>query len=869
MRKTIPLMVGLALVALAGAPWCRADYSNTVMSFNPVAYWPLNETNQPPAAALTATNVGTLGTIGNGNISGVAFSLTSPLAGVTDKAMSLSSAAVTTPYNTNLTLKGSFSAEGWFNPDDDGTTEACLSCGELGGNRSGWLIYKLGGGGGWSFRLYDQNGGNATINIAGGDTTPGVWHHVVATWDGTTASVYVDGVLANSGTITDLAPVPNTDGNFTIGVRSDGAFPFPGGADEVALYTNLLSAADVLAHYQNGTNAARGTPYNNLVLSKNPLLYFRLNEGISGNLASLPVATNYGSLGPVVNGKYYPGTEPGVVGPPGTGFGSKNFATHFVPARGSGVECGNDAGLDIGTNAMTVVCWFKGGPTDYKNRFQSPLGRSDASWRMDVDWFGQARFVSGSPDCVGSTYINDNVWHFYAGVFDGTEQYIYIDGLLDGEATGSGGSDPGAKMRIGGVGDYGDRYFNGSIAQVAVFASALTPANIETLYGSSAAPITVLRQPAAQTNYAGLNANLNVYAVGATSYQWQKGGVNLAGQTTNILSFSPLAVSDTGDYKVILNNAAGIPVSSSTVHLTVNAAAPTALDISSNLVLHLKFDNDSLDYSGRGNNGVNVGGPSYVTGGIIGSHALEYSTDTGANTFKYVTLGVRPDLQFSSNVNFTVSYWIRYPTGATQSGDLPVICNVTNSSYNPGYTFFQDSGNWGWTLDGNTPGQTALDNIGSGSYFLDGNWHHVALACDRTGYARTYFDGSEMNAKPIAEISTLDTGAATIIGQDPTGTYGVSGTADIADVGVWKRVLGPGEIGGIYMGGISNHVSFVASPLPPITITSLPGQKVRLSWSTGVLQSAPQVTGTYNDVSGATSPYTNSATGMQFYRLRQ
>jgi hypothetical protein len=487
---------------------------------------------------------------------------------------------------------------------------------------------------------------------------------------------------------------------------------------------------------------------------------------------------------------------------------------------------------------------------------------------MDVDWMGVARFVDGTPDCVGNMYVNDAVWHFYAGVFDGAQQYVYIDGLLDGSVGGSGGSDPAAKMRIGGVGDYGDRYFNGSVAQVAVFTNALTSANIETIYGASAAPISILRQPEAVTNFAGLAGKLSVYALGATSYQWQKNGSNLSGQTSNVLSFASLATGDEGDYKVILNNAAGTPVPSSTVHLSVKTAPPTSLNISTGLVLHLKFNSDSLDYSGRGNHGINVGGPTYVTGGIIGSNALEYATDTSANTFKYVTLGVRPDLQFGSNVNFTVAYWIRYPLGSTQGGDLPVLCNATNSSYNPGYVFFQDANNWGWTLHGSGGNQINIDNIGLGNPYTDGGWHHFAITCDRTGLAKTYFDGSEVNEKPIAELPSLDTGAATIIGQDPTGTYGTAGTADMADVGVWRRVLNQGEIGSIYVGGISNHISFAFSP--SFTITSLPGNKVRLTWSEGTLQSAPEVTGTYNDVIGAVSPYTNSITAARaFYRLRQ
>jgi len=63
-------------------------------------------------------------------------------------------------------------------------------------------------------------------------------------------------------------------------------------------------------------------------------------------------------------------------------------------------------------------------------------------------------------------------------------------------------------------------------------------------------------------------------------------------------------------------------------------------------------------------------------------------------------------------------------------------------------------------------------------------------------------------------------------------------------------------------------VSFVSTPLP-LTITRLAGNQVQLSWLAGILQSATSVTGPYNDLPNATTPYTTSASGTQtFYRLR-
>ncbi len=157
------LALGISVMAVVVV--ARADYSNTVQSFHPVAYWPLNETNQPPAASSTETNLGTLGAIGNGKHSGLVSSIPGALPGDSDTAGDLTSASVRVPYSTNLTISAPFSVEGWFNTENT-SLNAALSCGELGSTRSGWLIYQNSGG--WDFRMYDTNGGNATIDISGG-----------------------------------------------------------------------------------------------------------------------------------------------------------------------------------------------------------------------------------------------------------------------------------------------------------------------------------------------------------------------------------------------------------------------------------------------------------------------------------------------------------------------------------------------------------------------------------------------------------------------------------------------------------------------------------------------------------------------------
>src|SRR6185436_3252976 len=93
---------------------------------------------------------------------------------------------------------------------------------------------------------------------------------------------------------------------------------FNGSLDEIAIYTNALSSADVATHYSAGVTVSPPTTYKDLVLASNPPVYLRLDEPayVAPSPGSYAVAANYGTIGSGANGAYQPGTTPGVAGPP-------------------------------------------------------------------------------------------------------------------------------------------------------------------------------------------------------------------------------------------------------------------------------------------------------------------------------------------------------------------------------------------------------------------------------------------------------------------------------------------------------------------------------------------------------------------------
>jgi hypothetical protein len=264
--------------------------------------------------------------------------------------------------------------------------------------------------------------------------------------------------------------------------------------DEVAVYTNLLTPAAIAAHYTAGTNYAPSVPYQQVILNDNPLLYFRMDNpayAVPGSAAS-PIAVNYGSA--PVNGVYLPGIVPaGVSGPADSGWGTAPVA---APINGvfSCIDAGYDPAFNpTNTQPFTVLFWFKGNPAD--SSMQALMSRGAASWSLDLNGAnGELVWNSGAGTVTSTQIYNDGAWHQAAGIYDGANNYLYVDSSLAGSsaATGDVVGDTN-DVYLGGDPDFtavgvNERYFAGAVAQAAFFTNALTLTQIQATYQAAVAP---------------------------------------------------------------------------------------------------------------------------------------------------------------------------------------------------------------------------------------------------------------------------------------------------------------------------------------------------------------------------------------------
>lgn len=103
----------------------------------------------------------------------------------------------------------------------------------------------------WEFRLGD---GTHWVTAVGGAVALGQTAHVVGTYDGSAARVYVNGALA--GTSTEFVQAPNVARPFRIGAGWTEGTPryfFTGTVDEVALYGAALPAEKLVDHFTLGS----------------------------------------------------------------------------------------------------------------------------------------------------------------------------------------------------------------------------------------------------------------------------------------------------------------------------------------------------------------------------------------------------------------------------------------------------------------------------------------------------------------------------------------------------------------------------------------------------------------------------------------
>ena len=222
----------------ASAP--TSTYRDAVLASNPVSYWRLGETSGLTAADEMGSNPGSYVngvTLGAPGVTRNDSDLAASFDGVND-AVSVTSAS-------SLNATTGVTVEAWVKRTKSGVWQPLV--GKPLNGQSKLENYSL-----W---LNTSNrptaffgNGSTFVTVSTVGAIDSNWHHIVGTYDNATAKIYLDGTLSATKAGAGVLLTPSTE-RLSIGTSNSGSYSFGGTLDEVAVYTSVLSAAQIQAHY--------------------------------------------------------------------------------------------------------------------------------------------------------------------------------------------------------------------------------------------------------------------------------------------------------------------------------------------------------------------------------------------------------------------------------------------------------------------------------------------------------------------------------------------------------------------------------------------------------------------------------------------
>jgi hypothetical protein len=477
---------------------------------------------------------------------------------------------------------------------------------------------------------------------------------------------------------------------------------------------------------------------------------------------------------------------------------------------------------------------------------------------------------------TGAVPVPLNQWSHVAGVYDGTNLSLYVNGSLAGSPVFAPGQIvPSAKdLQIGHDPSNPALYFNGLIDEASVYGTALSAAQIEAIYAAASAgkcpsPPVVALQPRNQAVFAGQTVSFAVTVNGLRplSYLWLLDGTNIsvganATATSAVLVLTNVPLGQSGGlYSVFITNQIGATPSFDAL-LTVLAPG-SCLPPPAGLVGWWAGESNANDSYGT-NNGILVGGATFTNGEVGRAFSLN-------GTSQYVDVPDSPGLNPVNSV--TLEAWI-YPR------QFPAFAPVIKKA---GENTTETDHGYGLDLVGTGSGVQFSVYLSLGVAWVRtgvapvplNQWSHVAGIYDGTNlslYVNGSLAGSPVNApgQIVSSVNDLQ------IGHDPSDSSRFF-NGFIDEAGVYGTALPAAQILAIYNAGIAGKCH-TTPPLPP---TLLSGSSTTNGQVQFQLQGDPGVTFTIEsstdlvnwitltnilDANGLVSFYVSVTNPHQFYR---
>jgi len=310
-------------------------------------------------------------------------------------------------------------------------------------------------------------GGELEFDTSGDQVPQNEWTHVTGVYDGADMFVYINGTklsgsTSQNGTITDSNAELSIGGHANAGSRF-----FPGKIDEARVYNRAMSAGEIKFLYNRG----------------GPVGHWRFDEG-SGATAYDSIGLNDGTLTNMATSTAW------VAGKFGTALdfdGSNDY-----------VQVSDANSLDA-TGAVTLTAWVNPRTitaTDQQDRVVQKLLSYALMLSTNTtvcdnsgpvgDVILRITIGSLSHEVCGGTVPLDE-WSYIVGIYDGSTERVYVNGILGGTNSLTGSIDTNTNDFFIGNRNDATRPFDGLMDDVRIYDYARTPEEIRLDYNAGLA----------------------------------------------------------------------------------------------------------------------------------------------------------------------------------------------------------------------------------------------------------------------------------------------------------------------------------------------------------------------------------------------
>jgi len=229
-----------------GTNWVRIGGTHAAPEGGLVGWWKLDDGSSGTAPTTAADSSG------NGNNGTTQGSPTWTSSGKIGNALTFngSNQYISVPYASSLNISGSWSVSSWvklastpgsgnvakiIGRDDSSANANYYIAADNNALCTSGLAWKVG---------FDDSGGTGHDVCYYTTITTGTWYFIAGTWDGTTLTLYVNGVSAATGT-PGAVPTTNNGGDLELGNEFSNTFYLNGTIDDARVYNRALSASEV------------------------------------------------------------------------------------------------------------------------------------------------------------------------------------------------------------------------------------------------------------------------------------------------------------------------------------------------------------------------------------------------------------------------------------------------------------------------------------------------------------------------------------------------------------------------------------------------------------------------------------------------